>query len=126
MGQFLDPDKKHWCMDHVYPLALGGVDERANMVKSCWKCNDKKWFNLWRPIEGTITAARTLASEEIATRGPNDAPLETYAPGYRPPVSKEKNKPWVVPKREKKMENELSPLNRCKTCRGTYALVACH
>jgi len=33
---------KNLCIDHVYPLSLGGSNEPENLQTLCWKCNSKK------------------------------------------------------------------------------------
>jgi len=42
-----------WHMDHVVPLAKGGKDDFANIVKACRKCNLSKGAKTWMPRHGT-------------------------------------------------------------------------
>ena len=89
-----DPDRNHWCMDHVYPLDKGGEDSLRNLVKSCWSCNETKAALLWRPRADAITAAFSLAVEEIATRGPTPELIRPnqLKPNYRPPYQRQQRK----------------------------------
>jgi hypothetical protein len=49
----LGPDNEPWHLDHVEPLALGGADCVANIVKACALCNRKKRTNQWQVLPNT-------------------------------------------------------------------------
>lgn len=47
-----DPDGRHWHIDHVRPVSMGGTDALDNLVVACERCNRAKGprpLGLWTP-----------------------------------------------------------------------------
>ena len=77
----MDPDRKAWHIDHVFPFIKGGSDTLDNMVKACADCNSKKDINLWRPAKYVKVASGKLAEDSVATYV---AKSKIRKPGWRP------------------------------------------
>lgn len=49
-GSSAKGDRDSCTIEHVVPRVLGGIDEEANMVVSCYRCNTKRGSYLYWPI----------------------------------------------------------------------------